>query len=239
MFFVGVDVSKGRWLTVRLSEDESWEVDLFHSIKEIWDSYNDARLILIDIPIGLPESGREERPCDKEARRLLGWPRRSSVFAVPCRAALQASNYEDAKRINKDKTGKELSRQTWGIIPKIREVDDFLNENFSARLKIREIHPEVCFWALNGGKPMEFNKKEEYGLRERIEILHQVYRQAPELVNFTTQKYQGRVAHDDIVDALAAAVTALLGGPRLLTVTNNPKTDSKGLPMEMVYYLVS
>ena len=37
----------------------------------------------IDIPIGLP--ARVPRPCDREARRLLG-PRRSSVFPAPVRS---------------------------------------------------------------------------------------------------------------------------------------------------------
>jgi len=33
--------------------------------------------------------------------------------------------------------------------------------------KIREVHPEVCFWALNGGKPMQFKKRK----RELSELM--------------------------------------------------------------------
>jgi len=236
MFFIGADVSKGKWLTVRLSESESWEVRLFQTIREIWDSYSDARLILIDVPIGLREDGGEERLCDKEARGLLGWPRRSSVFRVPCRAALEVANYDDAKRINKDRTGKSLTIQTWGIIPKIVEVDEFLHENISARSRIREIHPEVCFWSLNGGKPMMFKKKKIDGLRERMTVLRRACNQTDAIVKLARHEFRGKVTDNDILDALAAAVTAFLGRQRLLTLPENPEVDARGLRMEMVYY---
>lgn len=239
MFCVGADVSKGRWLTIKLSEGGSWEVGMFHTINEIWDRYNAAKVILIDIPIGLNEGGSEERLCDKEARRVLGWPRRCSVFRVPCRATLRARSYEDAGKINQGKTGKGLSMQTWGIIPKIREVDEFLNDNIKARSKIREIHPEVCFWALNGGRPMEFTKKKGEGYHERFIVLCRIYDQAAEIINYAIEKYQGEIAPDDAIDALAAAVTALLGRRGISTIPDDPQSDSKGLPMEMVYYLVS
>ena len=210
MFWIGADVSKGRWLTVKLFEGETWEVRLFQNIVEVWDSYESARLILIDVPMGLHEGGSEERLCDKEARRLLGWPRRSSVFRVPCRAALVAASYEEAKRINKDRTGKSLTIQSWGIIPKIREVDEFLNQNFAARSKIREIHPEVCFWVLNGSKPMQFKKKEADGFQERIRILRRVFNYTDKVVQLAKSELSGKVADDDILDALVATVTAHL-----------------------------
>ena len=227
MFFVGADVSKGRWLAVKLSEDPSWEIHLFGTISEIWDSYYAAKLILIDVPIGLREIGSEERLCDKEARRLLGWPRRSSVFRVPCRAALEASNYDNAKRINMDKTGKSLSKQSWGIMPKIRDVDRFHNDNVTARIRIREIHPEICLWALNCRRPMKFNKKKCEGFLERMRVLRQVHEQADEIVRSAIEKYKGRIACDDAVDALAAAVTALLGRGRLLTIPEKRRVEGE------------
>ena len=49
---------------------------------------------------------------------------------------------------------------------------------------------------------------------------------------------KSQVADDDILDALAAAITARIGcqqGNELRTLPENPPTDSKGLPMEMVY----
>lgn len=237
MFYVGADVSKGRWLTVRLSENHGWEVGLVETVREIWDDYYAAALILIDIPIGLREHGRE-RLCDVEARRHLG-PRGSSVFRVPCRAALSADNYIDANRINRDRTDKGVSKQSWAIVPKIREVGEFLNCNIAARRKIREIHPEVCFWALNGGRPMMFNKKTNEGVKERVKVLHQVCNQTCAILEFAGNEFQGKVPDDDIIDGLVAAVTAFLGKKGLLTIPRKPETDAMGLRMEMVYYFVA
>ena len=45
------------------------------------------------------------------------------------------------------------------------------------------------------------------------------------------------VKADDILDALAAAVTALLGNDHLVSIPDEAETDSCGLPMEMVYYI--
>ena len=41
---------------------------------------------------------------------------------------------------------------------------------------------------------------------------------------------------DDILDALVAAVTVKIGRERYQTLPPNPCKDSRGLPMEMVYY---
>jgi len=236
MFFVGADVSRGRWLTVKLSEGGSWGLNLFQNIGEMWDTYNTARLILLDVPIGLRDEGDIERLCDKEARKRLS-DRRSSVFRAPCRGTLDAGNYEDAKRVNQSRTGKSLSIQSWGIIPKIREVDKFLNDNIIARSRIKEIHPEICFWALNGGESMKSNKKEEEGFLERIRVLRRFCSHTDNIFEFATQEYRGEVANHDILDAIVAAVTAFLVRWRLLTLPEKPEVDSKGLPMEMVYYL--
>ncbi len=237
-FCIGADVSKGQWVIIKLSEGGSWDVDLSPTINEIWDRYCSARLVLVDVPIGLHEDGAEERQCDREARRLLGWPRRSSVFRVPCRSALEASSYGETKRINKSRTGKSLAIQSWGIIAKIREVDEFLNENIIARSKIREIHPEVCFWALNGRKAADSGKKTPEGISERGEILRRAYNQTDAILTFARRKFHGKVNDDDILDALAGAVTALLGEQQIVTLPEKPEIDSRGLPMEMVYYLV-
>ncbi len=42
---------------------------------------------------------------------------------------------------------------------------------------------------------------------------------------------------DDILDALAAAVTGLIGGTKLKTLPASPERDAQGLPMEMVYFV--
>ena len=43
------------------------------------------------------------------------------------------------------------------------------------------------------------------------------------------------VADDDILDAMAAAITASTNPAALKTLPEHPTMDSRGLPMEMVY----
>jgi predicted RNase H-like nuclease len=236
MFYVGVDACKGGWFAVKLDDKTNWSVSVFKTIDELWQTYKHAKLILIDIPIGLRDGGTEGRVCDIVAHHLLG-VRRSSVFRVPCRAAIYADTYKDANKVNDRITGKKISKHTWGIVPKIREVDEFLRSEKLARSRIREIHPEVCFWALNGKDALMYGKKEHEGYSERLEILRRVFPYTDAVVKCAQDAcMNSRVAEDDILDALVAAVTASKERQVLSTIPEKPETDSKGLPMEMVYF---
>src|SRR5262249_9710883 len=66
-------------------------------------------VLAIDIPIGIPEN--EPRTCDGDARRLLGWPRSSSVFSPPCRKALAARTFPETLQLNRSAMGIGISKQ--------------------------------------------------------------------------------------------------------------------------------
>ena len=93
-----------------------------------------------------------------------GQPRGSSVFPAPCRAAVHAATYEEASAVNRQKTGRGLSQQAWGIAPKIKQVDDAITSE--CQRWAFEVHPEVCFWALNQRRPMAHNKKTQEGVQK-------------------------------------------------------------------------
>ena len=99
--FVGVDSCKAGWLAVSLTDAGKWQVGVFTDISILWRNFEYARLILIDIPIGLRDEDSNERKCDKEARALLTPKRKPSVFVSPCRGAVYAADNEEAKTINK------------------------------------------------------------------------------------------------------------------------------------------
>lgn len=61
---------------------------------------------------------------------------------------------------------KSLAAQTRAIIPKMRELDEFLNLHKEYKNVIRESHPEVCLYRLNG-KVVMSKKSEQDGLQER------------------------------------------------------------------------
>ena len=232
--FVGVDGCRAGWFAIGLEAEGNWQVDVFPEVSSLWNHHRQASLILIDIPIGLKAEGRAERRCDPQVRKLLG-PRRSSVFPAPCRRAIYASSYQEACDINQQLTGKRLSVENWNIIPKIREMDSLLSEDISARDRIREIHPELCFWGL-AGRPMQHAKKRNEGLSERTQLLQSIYPQTVDIIAHALSTYRRKdVARDDILDALAAAVTGLMGKQNLTSIPQEPEFDKRGLRMEMVY----
>lgn len=167
--------------------------------------------------------------------KLLG-PRRSSVFPAPIREVLRATTYEEANLNSKRLTGKGLSKQTFGIIPKIIEVNNFLQSNSNARNLVRESHPEMCFLSLANGFPMQYNKKTQEGFMERLEILTKFWKPTGQAITqayFLCHKFD--VALDDIVDALVLAIVASHPDSELVSIPQQPRIDHKGLPIEMVY----
>ena len=232
--FVGIDGCRAGWFAIGLEATGNWQINIFPDVSSLWNHHRRATLILIDIPIGLKTEGKTERRCDPEARKLLG-PRRSSVFPAPCRGAIYARSYQEACDINQRLTGKRLSVENWNIIPKIREVDCLFSDDKSVRGRIREIHPELCFWGL-AGRPMQHAKKRKEGLSERTQLLRSIYPQTADIIAHALSTYRRKdVARDDILDALSAAVTGLIGGQNLVSIPQEQEFDERGLRMEMVY----
>ena len=231
--YIGIDSCRKGWFYTIITDGSGCKTGVAPDIEWIWNNFAKANLILIDIPIGLPSISH--RTCDTRARKFLGPGKTSSVFPPPCREALYAKNYEEACEINQKILGKKTSRQAWSIAPKIREVDEFLKSHPEAKKKIRETHPEVCFRAL-AGKPIVHSKKSNEGFSERLAVLGSYLPEAEKTINNTLARSKRKdVKPDDILDSMAAAITARFGNKRLGTLPENTETDSTGLPMEIVY----
>lgn len=235
MRHVGVDGCKFGWLAVTRN-GVGLRYRLVSNIDDLVRELSEAERILIDIPVGLPWTDAPIRPCDRIARQILGKPRKSSVFAVPCREALAADDFNAARKINKARIGRSVGVQTWSISPKIAEVDRFLRAAGAGGRHIREIHPEVCFWALAGRTPMRHSKKTVEGSAERLRVL-QCYepRIAVLLSDVLSNTLRKDVLADDVLDAAAAFVTAEARDGELLSLAGAPSQDQAGLPIEMVY----
>jgi predicted RNase H-like nuclease len=232
--FVGVDGCRAGWVAVALTEAGEPSHLVAPSIADVALRYPTA-LALVDVPIGLRGSERDERQCDVEARAKLGRRRGSSVFPAPCRSVLGLTSYEAASAENHRCTGRRLSKQSFAITPRILDVEEYLRRCWATGPVIREMHPELCFWAL-GGRPMVHSKGKEEGAAERLTVLSQHLPAAPSIVaEVTSAQRRGAVRKDDVIDALAGAVTALVGVLKLRTLPETPERDSRNLRMEMVY----
>jgi predicted RNase H-like nuclease len=230
----GADGCKKGWFYFALGDPDP-EFGVVPTLADLIGRAGPDDPIFVDIPIGLHDASERERLCDLEARRVLSPRRGSSVFPAPARSAVYAGTYDEATRRNREALGKGLSRQSWGIAPKIREVDELLRQRPELIGRVREVHPEVCFWALSGA-PMLHSKKTREGFRARMDALGPHLSSTDELVAAAYLEYGGfDAARDDIVDALVAALSASHSA-ECLTLPAVPEVDPQGIPMEIVYW---
>lgn len=229
-----VGASGEAWAAVRLFADGRCEVAWFANTIDLWHACRTATLILLDVPIGLPDAGG--RLADAMARDMIG-PRRSSVFPAPERWLLDCADLRHADGEKARRTGRrvKVQRQMWNILPRIRAVDNLLRAEPAARRLIREAHPELCA-AMLAGYCMQHSKKDARGQADRLELVERFVPHAPEVVN-RLRGFRG-VSTDDAIDAMLCAVTAAgiwNNSTSLRTVPAQPAVDAHGLPMEMVY----
>jgi len=235
--YVGLDWASNGWFGAILDDGE-WETELFPSVWSVWKYHSDADRILVDVPIGLPAD--RKRDCDVAARRMLG-RRGASVLYTPVRAAVYAPTLDEAKAANEAAADFSIQNQAWSTVPRIREVDEFLDMYPSARDRLIETHADVCFYALNGRRPVAASKRTAAGVRRRIDLLADEDPVAGEtceaaIERYTTPSYAPTVggAHD-VVDAVVAAVTARRGPDGCATLPETPPVDERGLPMRIVH----
>ena len=217
----GVDGCKGGWIAVVIDEDRPGTPLVLKGADEI--AALGAERILIDIPIGLPETGR--RSSDIAARKLLreAWPR---LFVDVRRPLLAFADYGAANAWAKE-DGNGISRQLWNILPKIAAVDRSIAPAMQDR--ILEAHPELAFARMHGGMPVREGKKTRAGFSIRAELLRQAG--FTELKTWVAGLRGSGAGADDLLDACALALAAR----NPVRVKCNEETDARGLSMDIWY----
>ncbi len=86
----GVDGCKAGWFFVRV-QDHNISHGIAPTLSELLLQAPEGSEMFVDIPIGLRDTDGVGRACDTAARKLLGSPRRSSVFNAPrlCKNSIQ------------------------------------------------------------------------------------------------------------------------------------------------------
>ena len=229
MRVVGVDGCPGGWLAVAFG-GTSLEPRFHANFADLVLSYPAVGCIAVDVPIGL--SAEAPRSCDLAARRILG-KRGSSVFPAPDPRLLNYVTHAEASEQSRALIGKGLSVQSFGIFPKVAEV----NRQMTPLLQnwIVEVHPEVSFWALSGGRPMEHSKSDAAGYEERAALLADTL--GLPIPDRTTARSMTRpCSPDDVLDAVVAAWTAIRVVAGIAErLPDDPECDETGLRMEIVY----
>jgi predicted RNase H-like nuclease len=202
-------------------------------------------IIAIDVPIGLPDRSPQKGRLPESAVRPLLGDRKSSVFRIPSRPAVDASiasepaddrerflhACEIARATSDD--CKAFAKQGFYILDKVAEVDRFLRSNRSYVSAVYETHPELGFWRLNGDRPLGEPKKVKSRCHEPGLLLRQQLLIAeglpPAIVNGPVPEGAGP---DDLLDALVCvAIARRIHAGKATSFPEHFECDSYGLPM--------
>lgn len=227
----GIDGCRSGWMCVSLLPDTGdVQAVVLPRLEKLLDFMPAPAVIAMDIPMGLTDAGA--RSCESEARKFLGRPGSSSIFPTPIRPMLRAASYKDACRIGQRADGRGLSRQTWGIVPKIREADALLRSHADLRSRIWEVHPEVSFREWSG--VVLQRKKSAQGRAEREKLV--MARFGARARTVLASLAPGGWAHDDFLDAFACLWTAMrIAEHRAVSMPGEPPVDGFGLRMAITY----
>jgi predicted RNase H-like nuclease len=178
----GLDGTKGGWVAVVLDDGAFAGDRLIQPVEATFDELPDADILAIDVPIGFGP-----RQADVAARRFLTGAA-STVFTTPTRELLE----------NPFGPGLGISAQAHALGPRILHVTQLAQSDE----RLYEVHPEVSFRAMNGGRPLRRRKRWAGGVVERVELLR---RHGIALMELDAA---ASVPVDDVLDAAAAAWSA-------------------------------
>ncbi len=218
--YFGFDGFRGGWVMAWIDDDGQHGFSYSPRIAGLLaDSFTRA---MIDIPIGLPDSGY--RQCDIDGRKIA----RASVFLGARRDLLKFKSFPQANKSYWAKKQPGISLEMWNIRKKIAEVDRLIAPRLQR--KVGEAHPEIFFLSHHKGAALA-NKKTEEGRTQRIRILKRLGFTC--IVMMLDHRHGTGIGRDDLIDACACAIVArdtdksrTLGGA---------ERDARGLRMQIHY----
>lgn len=224
MIVGGADGCRTGWVVCRRDGHGALDIRV---VKALADACEGLSILAVDMPIGLLDTPRPGRACESEARSLMPG-KASSVFPSPCRPALAYNTHEEANATSRG-LGIGLTRQTFHLFPKLREVDELLRGVPGLRKIVREAHPELAFTRMNGGHPLLSKKRRPDGFADRLKLL------AAHGFEWNAAALPG-AARDDVLDAMAVCRTATLIALGTATRLGPARRrDRYGLPMNIWY----
>ena len=232
----GIDACGGGWVVVLAEGPRPLRLTtaaVRTTFVEAADFATTASAIAVDIPIGLADRGFRE--CDIVAQGMMS-PFTGKVFKLSPRRAIMAKTVAERHRLHRELTGQGLPPPAAAFAPKVAEVNVWLLEHGKPQDRVFEVHPELCFRALNGGTPVAESKHVPAGLRVRYGLLRPFFRDqdvAAWARGFLAGKPASAVKEDDVVDAIVACVTGATWTPETTIPGPEPPRDSCGFRMEM------
>jgi predicted RNase H-like nuclease len=224
---LGVDGCAKGWVGILLADDgvRGLFAPTIGELERAAREFGEVAVMGVDMPIGLPDTG--VRRADGMARRFVG-PRSSSVFSTPVRAAVELDVYELAAQAHRTRADTGLTKQSFALWAKIREVEAWLP---TAGCRVVEVHPEVSFAAL-AQEPLIHPKKTWSGVELRRGLLATASIVLPPELGLAG----ARAGVDDVLDAAVAAWSAARVRDGLArSMPDPPEPSSDGIPAAIWY----
>jgi predicted RNase H-like nuclease len=177
-------------------------------------------------PVGFNEEpAGPYRPCDSEAREMIGWPRIVGVTPMPSRAALHARTREEAREIEPWLTNSDFRRFKWWREAE-REFQPFHQRSFFAA------HPDLSFTAMNGDQPLTTSPHHQEGVLERMQLLRD---KLPGVEDLIMRPPPVGAAQIHVLQGCALVFTARRAAGRAINrLPMDPTWDDTGMRMELV-----
>jgi predicted RNase H-like nuclease len=212
-------VAPGKLVGISLYPEEP---AVFPALRDILDHVPGYTAIALAAPVGLPDEATPGgRSCDRDARRLLGWPRLGAVASAPARKLV-----DDPDSIS---VADHLSVVTRHALARIAEVDSEIQPYWQRT--VYSVHPDLSFHQLNGDQPLQHSKHRQAGVDERRALLLERLQGADRPLEAVIPG----VAIHHLLDAVAVLWTARRIAARAVSrIPMDPEWDNTGLRMEYV-----
>lgn len=184
--------------------------------------------VAVDMPIGLPD-GSAVRACDVEARLALG-PQRSSIFLAPPRETLDSRTPQEFQALHRRLRSVGAGLPVWGIVPKMREVNEAMERDPALEQRVFEFHPELTWRRLAEGGQAIPSKKSAQGVLARIGLLNRGCG-----AGWIPRRIPSEPALDDVLDAISGLASAAAEPSQYRFPSSRGKRNRHGLRMEIRY----
>ncbi len=220
----GVTPCRGGWLvaasklqgTIFAPEDPA-RIEAFIDVVDMRPGFS---VIALNAPVGgLEHATAGGRTCDREARALLG-RRGSAIKSAP----VHIDSAEGTELLSE-----HIDAISKTLLPRYREVAREMAP-FRQR-SIFEVNPELSYFQMNEGVPMQWGKHSEKGIEERRSLIEQ---KLPGALRIIDAEVPGTTP-SHLLDSAALVWTARrVFAKAAVRIPTDPEWDEQGIRMELV-----
>ena len=216
-------VLPGRLAGVTVAAEDAFVVKRLFEVLDYRPAFEaaavNAPMGLFDLPSG------QFRPCDREAKEFVGWPRSVAIGGIPCRTAMAAESNEELQRLEPWMTRHDMRRMRW-LREAARELQPFHARSFFSA------NPDVSFTQMNSEEPLKTSPYHEDGRAERLELIRQRLPGVDEVITRVPPAGAGLV---HLLQVGALLFTARRAAGRAISrMPLDPTWDDEGMRMEIV-----